>query len=1273
MKTINIIWNNNKQTKFRLNAILLFFLLVLSIFVYSATAPSLVSVLSGAQEIQPYEDALELYIDFDKWNETYVMDRTNNNNDGLVVGANRTYGQLGYAGKFDGEDDYIDLGSLGSINLTSLSVSMWVNTKVKDEEKIIFDGYDGSFENRFFIEQHSSGNGKWGFRLRPDDDALLTLLRTTTEVVANEWVHLAGTWDGTTMRMYINGVQDATTASISGHIDMAKVSNYAIGSAGGGSNNNFNGSIDEVKIYSRALTSAEIQASYERGIGNASITTQTSLAVSPNRTNSTDQDGNFIVPKIEWWKNNNLTASSNECLGHNNSVLCMPMDEKNLTGLVEDYSVQNNDGDIVNATHTNNSKVGFGAFEFDGDGYIDKDVKLVSGYPFTIIAWAYPIDIINPHTIVSFDDKDANNLQYGIRIFNSNIEIFARDTTFEEATTPATVNKWTHIVGVFNSDTDKKLYVNGILKNTLTTSVTYSANIDRVTIGRHGDLTPTGYFNGTIDQVEIYNRSLSATEIYRRYIGEVENGLILNSSFTKKNERWNATVTLFDNESLSSTPINASYSIGNTAPNATNFINTTGLHRNLNATIAWQDSFDPDVDDGIDNLRYFLFMDENNPPTTLIYNGEVSTASPDLVALWHFNGSNASTLIDVEGGNTGTSNGGLTCGVKGRFGKGCEFDGDNDFIDAGNDVSLQIVDKLTVAAWVKSTGTDTYPISKTTIVDVSWYLFTRFVVSGTGSDLIFTDIVLGTPNEWEYRVGVYDGEAGLLKQYVNGVDVTGSITGTIPPSLHNSGEPVRIGVNINSYHNGLIDEVAIWNRALTAEEIELNYNVTKHKLNLTSDGIVFLQVKASDDDDNSSLSDVFNFTLDTTTPTLLLFNLTNNTIFNGATNFTLGVSLKDINPLNLSIRMYNGSQTFFRIHNATIIGEFINITRDINITQLAEGDYSIEVNGSDSHTGKKDDIKDLKKETGGTTSVFNDSLKGIVNTMEISFYDKQDSVAPIPTDLVIFADSNDDESKIIFGATFTANKIEEYILYTIRTEGVNIVYLPDTGFKAHLIWGDYGTDYEGTFKINDVETDYTATVTIISSQEVRVKVKSATNIKVNDIVEFRSESIFGLNTFDVFYNFKIDRTPPPTPPPSSSGADTGGSGSFQSGAEAGSTTFAAQAGFMNKESCNLDPDFNWLDKTGICYKCTGFTAKKGDDIVCTTCNEGFSAVNKQCVSNTQKETIVNFLDKLMDRFFPDNPMGGFVILASAVLVGFVVFTNRTEIIKKVKDIRKENF
>src|SRR6185295_7336602 len=80
-------------------------------------------------------------------------------------------------------------------------------------------------------------------------------------------------------------------------------------------------------------------------------------------------------------------------------------------------------------------------------------------------------------------------------------------------------------------------------------------------------------------------------------------------------------------------------------------------------------------------------------------------------------------------------------------------------------------------------------------------------------------------NTWYHVAGVYDASTRTLNVYVNGVLNNGVLAGTVPATQVNSSVNVNIGRRTGGfYFNGIIDEVRIYNRALTPAEIQTDLN-----------------------------------------------------------------------------------------------------------------------------------------------------------------------------------------------------------------------------------------------------------------------------------------------------------------------------------------------------------------------------------------------------------------------------------------------------------------
>jgi hypothetical protein len=96
---------------------------------------------------------------------------------------------------------------------------------------------------------------------------------------------LTGTYDGTTWRLYRNGAEIASAAA-PGTALATTSGDWAIGSTGNGWEGLFNGAVDEVAIYDKALSAARIQAQYTTGVSGAVVTPLT-VGIARNGSNAT--------------------------------------------------------------------------------------------------------------------------------------------------------------------------------------------------------------------------------------------------------------------------------------------------------------------------------------------------------------------------------------------------------------------------------------------------------------------------------------------------------------------------------------------------------------------------------------------------------------------------------------------------------------------------------------------------------------------------------------------------------------------------------------------------------------------------------------------------------------------------------------------------------------------------------------------------------------------------------------------------------------------------
>ena len=206
--------------------------------------------------------------DFEDQNNP-TADRSGFGNHGILYGnthfvANDVLG--GYALIFDGVDDYVDCGNNPSLNITdAITIEAWVKGK-SDHGKIVEKGKGGYADGDYSLQGSA-------FKLYVDNlgypGGYMSLGYSYAEDV---WNHVAATYDGTYMRVYVNGAEKANRNIGSHTIDTSGLY-LGIGRKVTNPPNwyPFNGTIDDVRIYNHALSAAQIQQHYALGAAKHGI------------------------------------------------------------------------------------------------------------------------------------------------------------------------------------------------------------------------------------------------------------------------------------------------------------------------------------------------------------------------------------------------------------------------------------------------------------------------------------------------------------------------------------------------------------------------------------------------------------------------------------------------------------------------------------------------------------------------------------------------------------------------------------------------------------------------------------------------------------------------------------------------------------------------------------------------------------------------------------------------------------------------------------------
>jgi hypothetical protein len=200
---------------------------------------------------------------FDEGSGTTVKDASGNNNMGTVTGASWGAGQFGSALSFDG-NDLVSIPNSTSLDIggTALTLEFWVNISAaassSDYAILAKPWVAGSMTSPYYqygVEVDANGTKAVQFLFGNTSGQLRGPFRVTPPF--GTWTHIAFTYDGVKVTGYVNGavkLQQAETSSIQVRGTPLRLGVDSAGRQG------YKGSLDEVRIYNRALTQTEIQA-----------------------------------------------------------------------------------------------------------------------------------------------------------------------------------------------------------------------------------------------------------------------------------------------------------------------------------------------------------------------------------------------------------------------------------------------------------------------------------------------------------------------------------------------------------------------------------------------------------------------------------------------------------------------------------------------------------------------------------------------------------------------------------------------------------------------------------------------------------------------------------------------------------------------------------------------------------------------------------------------------------------------------------------------------
>ncbi len=191
---------------------------------------------------------------FDETDGQVAADSSGHGNDGELVGNPRwQQGHISGSLEFDGENDYVRVEPVSSLDITEeVTLAVWIKV----------DAFDRNHQTII-----SKGDTIWRLQRDKSRDAIqfgsVLALRGQRAIADGKWHHVVGTYDGTMARLFVDGTPDVALQAV-GKIGTNDY-NVLIGDNAEMPGRFWNGLIDDVRVYSYALTPDEVQALYTGG------------------------------------------------------------------------------------------------------------------------------------------------------------------------------------------------------------------------------------------------------------------------------------------------------------------------------------------------------------------------------------------------------------------------------------------------------------------------------------------------------------------------------------------------------------------------------------------------------------------------------------------------------------------------------------------------------------------------------------------------------------------------------------------------------------------------------------------------------------------------------------------------------------------------------------------------------------------------------------------------------------------------------------------------
>ena len=492
---------------------------------------------------------------FDEASGTVATDLSGNGHPGTIQNAVRSPGHFGGSLSFNGTNAYVDLPPLGTFYKSGFTLEAWVKKDTASKGDAAVAGtWTGS-----------GGGGPMLWFDYASSHLDLTLSQSGSNFLdsgqlatAGQWQYLTGTFDGTTAKLYVNGSLVASKA-FSGNVGDSNT--WRIGAYSDSPAGFFDGTIDELRIYNRALGPSEIQTDMTTPIGPSDTTppstptglaktsaSTTTLSVSWNASSddvgvtgydvyrggtkvATTSSTTYTFTGLDCNTSYDVAVAAHDGFGNSSAQATLTALTANCgsnAGLVAAYSFDagsgsvltdtsgnGKDGTVVGATWTQAGRLR-SALHFNGTSDRVDLPPLGTFYKsgFTLEAWVKKDTASKGDAAVAGTWTGSGGggpmLWFDYASSHLDLTLSQSGSNFLDSGQLATAGQWQYLTGTFDGTT-AKLYVNG----SLVASKAFSGNVgDSNTwrIGAYSD-SPAGFFDGTIDELRIYNRALGPNEV----------------------------------------------------------------------------------------------------------------------------------------------------------------------------------------------------------------------------------------------------------------------------------------------------------------------------------------------------------------------------------------------------------------------------------------------------------------------------------------------------------------------------------------------------------------------------------------------------------------------------------------------------------------------------------------------------------------------------------------------------------------------------------------